>query len=188
VILKLLMGGVIGAVLGTGVGYLGKGSGGTCPLTCNPVGGLLIGALIGAVLLVSTAVSAPEQPAVAAGTASASVVQIASPEQFDKIMKAGGVVLVDFFAEWCGPCKALKPTIHGIAEEYAGKVTVVAVNVDKVTALAERYKISSIPDVRLYKDGNEVQKFVGVKSKALYSGAIDKAIAKNGGQAASEAK
>jgi len=187
-IFKVLLGAAIGAVVGAGVGFIGKSSGGQCPLVCNPLGALIIGAFMGAVLLSSTARSAPEKSGIKDGGVSSRVVQIGTPEQLDGILKAGGVVLVDFFAEWCGPCKALKPTIHEIAEEYSGKITVAAVNVDKVAALAEKYGIESIPDVRLFSGGNEVQKFIGTKPKDAYTGAIEKQIGKNGAKPASEGK
>lgn len=173
--MRLVVGALIGAGIGTAVGYLGKCTGGGCPLTCNPLGGMMVGALMGGILVTSAGCSAN----VPAAKSSANVVEIQNADQFDKIVAGGGVVLVDFYADWCGPCRALKPAIHGAAEKYAGKATVVAVNVDKAGDLAQKYGISSIPDVRLFKGGKEVERFVGVQSKETYEVAIEKALGGN---------
>lgn len=106
------------------------------------------------------------------------VIQVDSAERFNALAASEGVVLFDFYADWCGPCRALKPTIHELADQYAGRVTVAAVNVDKLRAVAESQRISSIPDVRVYRDGQPVEKLIGLMPKAAYEGAIAKALAR----------
>jgi len=174
-LLKLVIGSVVGGAIGVGIGYAGKCAGGGCPLTCNPIGGMAVGVLMGA-LIVSTVGNATEKTDVppSSNATTTNVTQIASAEEFDRIIGAGGPVLVDFYADWCGPCRALKPTIHALADEYAGKVTVLAVNVDKVGELAEKYGVSGIPDVQLFKGGKPVERLVGVRAQSEYKEALDK--------------
>jgi thioredoxin 1 len=173
--IRILIGALIGAGIGAGVGYLGRCSGGSCPLTCNPIGGMLAGAIIGVILVTSAGRSA----SVAAAESSANVVEIRNAEQFDKTVAGGGVVLVDFYADWCAPCMALKPAIQDAADKYAGKAAVLAVNVDKLGEFARRHGISSIPDVRLFNGGKQVEHFIGLQSKETYEAAIEKALGEN---------
>ena len=70
-----------------------------------------------------------------------------------EVLKSDKPVIVDFWAEWCGPCHAVSPILDKIAEERAGELTVVKVNIDEEQALAERYGIASIPTIVLFKDG-----------------------------------
>ena len=78
---------------------------------------------------------------------------------------ANGLVLVDFWATWCGPCKMLAPTIDAIATEYKDRVVVGKVDVDESEALARRFGIMSIPTLFLFKDGEVVEKLVGYRLK-----------------------
>ena len=94
-------------------------------------------------------------------------VSIINMIDFDSKIKTG-VTLVDFWAEWCGPCRMAAPVIEEIAKEYAGKVTVVKVNVDHEQALAQKYGVMSIPTVILFKDGKEVGRQVGFAGKQGY--------------------
>jgi thioredoxin 1 len=89
---------------------------------------------------------------------------------------ASGVTLVDFWAEWCGPCKMLAPTVDELAKEYDGKATIAKVDIDSEGGLAQEYGVSSIPTVLVIKDGQEVDRFIGVVKKEALSGALDKAI------------
>ena len=76
-------------------------------------------------------------------------------------------VLLDFCADWCGPCKMLAPLLHELAEEYDGICKVGKVNVDEQMELAMRYQVSSIPMLVVLKDGKPVSKAVGYRSKAV---------------------
>lgn len=86
-----------------------------------------------------------------------------------------GVTLVDFWAEWCGPCKAIAPLLDELASEYDGKVTVAKVDVDSQVNLAQKFGVSAIPTLVLLSDGEEKTRFVGVTSKSDLKKALDDA-------------
>ena len=90
------------------------------------------------------------------------------------VLKAGAPVLVDFWAEWCGPCKRLAPTVDAIAADYKGKVVVGKLNVDENQAIAERYQIRGIPTLLLFKGGQIVESVVGLAQKDDLKKRIDK--------------
>jgi thioredoxin 1 len=102
-------------------------------------------------------------------------VQTFTDSNFDaSVLKAGTPVLVDFWAEWCGPCKRLGPTIDQLAAEYSGKVTVGKLNVDDNQATAMKFQIRGIPAVLLFKDGQIVESVVGLAPKEDFKKVIDK--------------
>jgi len=84
-----------------------------------------------------------------------------------------GVSLVDFWAEWCGPCRMMTPIIEELAKDYAGKAKIGKVNVDEEFELAEQFGVSSIPTLVIIKDGTEVKRFVGLTQKAVLASALD---------------
>ena len=85
-------------------------------------------------------------------------------------------VLVDFWAEWCGPCKMLSPTTDTIAEKYNGKVKVGKVNVDKCSTIAQKYGVRGIPNILVFKNGNIEQQLVGNVPEAEIANVLDKLI------------
>lgn len=87
---------------------------------------------------------------------------------------ASGLALVDLYADWCGPCKLMGPTIDKLATEYQGKAVIGKLDVDNNQTTAGQLNVSSIPTVIIYKDGQEVERFVGVQSEANLVKAIDK--------------
>ena len=89
---------------------------------------------------------------------------------------ASGATLVDFWAPWCGPCKAVAPVLEELAGEYAGKVAIAKVNVDEQPATAEAFGIMSIPTMILFKDGKPAGKVVGALPKASLRGFLDGAL------------
>ena len=89
---------------------------------------------------------------------------VLNKDNFDQVV-ANGVVLVDFWATWCGPCKMLAPTVDAIATQYKDRVVVGKVDVDESEDIARRFGIMSIPTLFLFKDGEVVEKLVGYRLK-----------------------
>lgn len=83
----------------------------------------------------------------------------------EEVLKSDKPVLVDFWATWCGPCRMLAPVIEEIAAEYAGRVKVGKVNVDEEPVLADHFRISAIPTLFVFKNGQIVQKSMGYRKK-----------------------
>jgi thioredoxin 1 len=94
--------------------------------------------------------------------------------EFDEAVKAAPVAMVDFWAEWCGPCKMLSPAIEELAAQYEGRALVAKVNVDEEPDLARRFGIMSIPTVIFLKDGQEVDRKVGLMPGAMFAAVLDK--------------
>jgi thioredoxin 1 len=90
---------------------------------------------------------------------------------------SNGVTLVDFWAEWCGPCRMIAPVLDEIAGEYAGKARVAKVNIDNEGDLAARFRVNSIPTLLVIKNGQEKGRFIGVQPKAKITAALDQAVA-----------
>ncbi len=91
---------------------------------------------------------------------------ILSDATFDEaVAGADNPVLVDFWAEWCGPCKMIAPTLAEIAEENRGKLTVAKLNVDDNADIARRFEVMSIPTLLVFKDGEPAKRIVGAKGK-----------------------
>jgi len=102
--------------------------------------------------------------------------------QFDEdnfeaeVLKSSVPVLVDFWAEWCGPCLMLAPTVDELAGEYQGKVKVGKCDVDKAQHLAAKYGVQNIPTVLIFKDGQQLHRVVGAKHKRDYKALLDEAL------------
>jgi len=92
---------------------------------------------------------------------------------FDEAVVAHPALVVDFWAPWCGPCRAIAPTLETLGQEYAGRVTVAKVNVDEQPALAGRFQVRSIPTLLFLKDGRVVDQVVGAVPRAEIAKRMD---------------
>lgn len=90
-----------------------------------------------------------------------------------EVLKSDTPVLVDFWAEWCMPCKTLGPTIDELATEYVGKAKVGKMNTDSNREIPVKYSVQAIPTVLIFKGGEVVEKFVGLKSKKDFQAVLD---------------
>ena len=92
-----------------------------------------------------------------------------------EVLKSDKPVLVDFWAEWCMPCRMLTPTIEKLAKDYAGKVKVGKIDTDANRDVSRKYQISAIPTVILFRNGQVAQKFVGLRQERDFKEALDAA-------------
>ena len=91
----------------------------------------------------------------------------------NEVLNSDKPVLLDFYADWCGPCKMLAPVVHEIAEENAGTIKVGKINVDEQMELAMRFQVSSIPMLVVFKNGKAVAKSVGYRPKAEIAAMVE---------------
>lgn len=108
--------------------------------------------------------------------ASDKVVQISDDKFESEVLQSSTPVLVDFWASWCAPCKAISPVVDGLAEEYDGKVKVCKVNVDENPATPGKFGVRGIPTIILFKDGKVVDQVVGAVPKNQLESLIEKAL------------
>ena len=102
-----------------------------------------------------------------------SIVHVNDSEFEQKVLKAAGPLLVDFWAEWSGPCRAIAPALEDLAKEMNGAVTVAKVNVDENPGLAARYGIRSIPTILLVKGGKVADQVIGAVPRAKLQAKLD---------------
>jgi thioredoxin 1 len=101
---------------------------------------------------------------------------VSATEFESKVLNSDVPVLVDFWAEWCGPCKAIGPSVEQLATEYDGKAKVYKLNVDTDGEVAQKYGIMSIPALLVFKGGKVVDQMVGAAPKAQIAALIDRAL------------
>jgi thioredoxin 1 len=186
--MRLLLGVLIGGAIGTILGYFGKCSSETCPLTANPSRGALYGAIVGILLASIFSVRLQEDVAPSEEKArlqketirasnnseDSGVIHIDNKSDFNaKVLHASGICLVDLYSDRCPPCRMLAPTISSLTDKYIGKVTVCKVNVDRAPAIADEYGVMAIPTVLIIKDGKEVKRLVGLRPESEYASQLD---------------
>lgn len=96
-----------------------------------------------------------------------------------EVMKAPSLVLVDFWAVWCGPCQMVAPIVDELATEYAGKLRVMKLNTDENPEIAGRYQVMSIPTILFFKNGQVVEKLIGARPKRQFKELIDSLLAQH---------
>lgn len=101
------------------------------------------------------------------------VTNVTSDSFENDVVKAAGLVVVDFWATWCGPCKIIGPIVEELATEYAGKATFGKINTDENPDLASRFNIRGIPTLMFFKNGKNVDQLVGAVPKATLAAKID---------------
>lgn len=98
---------------------------------------------------------------------------ISSADFQNKVLNSDKPVLVDFFATWCGPCKRVAPVLDEVASEVAGKASVYKVDIDKSQDIAAKYRVSSVPTMILFKNGEPVKKTIGAQPKQAIMSLFD---------------
>ncbi len=96
-------------------------------------------------------------------------------ENFDETISKG-VTLVDFYADWCGPCRMIAPIVEELAEEMRDKATIAKLDIENAQKSAQNFQVTSIPTIILFKDGQEVERIVGLKDKAALKSLIESAL------------
>ena len=105
--------------------------------------------------------------------ANVNVVEFTDQNFEEEVLKSDKPVLVDFWAEWCPPCRALGPTIDKLANDYAGKVKIGKVDTDSNQNVAMRYQVQNIPTILLFKDGKIAHRFVGLRKEQEFRELLD---------------
>ncbi len=93
-----------------------------------------------------------------------------------EVVQASGVVLVDFSATWCGPCKRLEPLVHEIADDYNGRLKVVKVDIDKAPTIAAKFAVMAVPTLIFFRDGKVVDQLSGLVAKRVIAERIDRVL------------
>ena len=158
-----------GSLIGAALGYFGKCTSGTCPFTANPFRGAGFGALFGLLIAMSSCGSLfgrnrPAEPE------SLAIVRVADSAALDTLIGSSAVpVLLDFYADWCGPCRKLSPVLSALADAWKDRAVIVKINVDQHRDIAARFNVQSIPDIRIFSDGTEKQRLTGYRSSEQLS-------------------
>ena len=104
------------------------------------------------------------------------IVQVSESEFDSEVLKSSVPVLVDFYADWCGPCKIVEPTMEALSKEYSGKVKFVKVNVDNNQGISMKYDIMSIPTAIIFQKGEVRDSLIGAFPASAYRQRIDRAL------------
>ncbi|TAL22252.1 MAG: thioredoxin [Nitrospirae bacterium] len=101
------------------------------------------------------------------------IVEVTTSTWDKEVLQDKGLVMIDFWAVWCGPCRMIAPTVEELAKEYAGKIKVAKLNTDENPDIASKYKIMGIPTIMFFKDGQRVDQVVGAVPKNQLKSKID---------------
>jgi thioredoxin len=191
-VIRILLGVFIGGAVGAGLGYFGKCSSGTCPLTANPYRGAIFGAVVGA-LMASAFSLKPEQKSniVAESGSNAKMLKEKGSGLVESLTKDGFIqkvfdyeqnqewkfegelpCIIDFYADWCGPCKMIEPVLRELAQEYEGKLNIYRVDTEAQQELAAAFGIQSIPSILFVPLNGKPQMSVGALPKKTLQEAI----------------
>ncbi len=173
---------VVGGGMGVAIGYFGQCSTGTCPLTSTWWRGGLYGACLGLMIFL---LSGGDNPA-AMNQSSKNVAKIGEADFEAQVRQAPQLVVVDFFATWCGPCRAQAPILDALAAEYAGQVKFVKINADEASNLAGRYEIRSLPTLLFFKNGQVAGTHTGLATAANLKQRLQTLLAANPAAAAAQ--
>jgi len=162
---------LLGAGIGAAMGYFGQCTSGTCPLTSTWWRGAIYGGVMGLVFggfPVSGKRTGIDQPGTTGKSGfSANAIKHVNAVNFDaEVLQSKLPVLVDFYAPWCGPCKAMSPVLESLAQEFSERARFLKVNVDETSALAERFNVKGVPTLIFFKDGVNLDQVVGLESEA----------------------
>ena len=108
------------------------------------------------------------------------ITHVTDDEFSDKVLQSSTPVLVDFWAEWCGPCKMIEPILEEIATEYGDRLTIAKINVDENQTVPQQFAVRGIPTLMLFKEGKMVESTVGAASKAQLSAFLNNHLAAEG--------
>jgi len=190
-VIRILLGVLIGGAIGAVLGYFGKCSSGTCPLTANPYRGAIYGAVVGVLLASFFSTPPKEKPEgsdvvhiekksdsniVALKANGSSLMESLSKDKFlqkvfnyeqNKEWKFEGKLpcIIDFYADWCGPCKMVEPILQELAQEYQGKLNIYRVDTQAQQELAAAFGIQSIPSILFVPLNDKPQMAVGALPK-----------------------
>lgn len=153
---------LIGGGLGAALGYFNRRHPGALPMTANWQRGAIYGAVLSALFYL---VSGCGVKSAAMNQSTANVKHITDADFDAEVMQASQPVVVDCYATWCGPCRELAPIVDNLADEYAGKIKFVKVNVDESPGTARKFQIEAIPTLLFFKDSKLTGTSVGLLTK-----------------------
>ena len=176
VLVKIILGTLVGVGAGAVLGFIGKCSSGACPLTANPFRGAIYGAILGALFTYAAVGNRskpnPEGAQPAPGEGLAYVFSEAAFLHYTS--RPGMPCLVDFYSDHCPPCSELQPIIEKLAEKYRQRAVVFRVNTDTLPELVHSYGITAIPAVLFFENGQEVERMIGLRPQKAYERMLNK--------------
>jgi len=179
-IIKLLIGTLVGTGIGAIMGHVGRCSSGACPLTATPIRGAIYGGILGLIITLSSGETAGPAPSAAPTEKKQmepgqDVIHISSDEEFTRyVIHASLPCLVDFYSDYCPPCRHLAPTIEKLAEKYRGRAVICKVNTVTAPQLARAFAINGIPAVLFFDGGREMGRLVGLRPQESYERVLNR--------------